>query len=221
MDIRQLLYPIGFLASITFGARLLSQWLQSEIKGKSVVTSLFWQLSLLGNLLLLIHSFVQIQYPICLVQGFNMVISWRNLNLMSVQPFPLKSVFGLLALAPTLITIGFLIQGFFLLGHADWVRTPTMPWASAPAEKLSLAWHIFGTSGIVLFASRFWIQWWLAEKKGYSTLGASFWWSSLIGALLGLVYFVRLQDTVNILGMSLGVIPYIRNILLPKERKGT
>ena len=81
-DWRALLYPLGFLASLLFTTRFMVQWIQSERSRRSHVTPLFWQLSLVANVLLVIHSIIQVQYHVALVQGFNGVISWRNLNLM-------------------------------------------------------------------------------------------------------------------------------------------
>ncbi|WP_420835497.1 lipid-A-disaccharide synthase N-terminal domain-containing protein [Parachlamydia acanthamoebae] len=32
-------------------------------------------------------------------------------------------------------------------------------------KKRAFFWHCLGTIGLALFASRFWIQWWCAEKQ--------------------------------------------------------
>ncbi len=76
--------------TLAFSARFLIQWLQSEKAQKSVVSRSFWQFSLIGNVLLMLHGFIQIQYPICLIQGCHAVISWRNLNLMQTRKPPLS-----------------------------------------------------------------------------------------------------------------------------------
>jgi lipid-A-disaccharide synthase len=66
----------------------------------------------------------------------------------------------------------------------------------------------------VLFSSRFWVQWWHAEKLCQSQLNPLFWWLSLCGGLLSLVYFIHLGDLVNALGPGFGTIPYLRNLML-------
>ena len=65
---RQLLYPLGLISAIAFASRFILQWINSEKVQKSVVSPLFWKISLFGNLTLLIHAFIQLQYQICFVQ---------------------------------------------------------------------------------------------------------------------------------------------------------
>jgi lipid-A-disaccharide synthase-like uncharacterized protein len=81
-DLRAVLYPLGLLSSIAFGARFILQWIQSEKKQASVVSRTFWQFSLLGNIFLALHAFIQFQYHVSLIQSLNAVISIRNLSLM-------------------------------------------------------------------------------------------------------------------------------------------
>jgi lipid-A-disaccharide synthase len=107
---------------------------------------------------------------------------------------------------------------FFLQSNHEWMRPPTLPWSNAHAGHASLAWHFTGFFGMVFFASRYWIQWWFAEKHRKSFLGKSFWWISCVGALFSLSYAIRLSDPVNIIGFSVGLIPYARNLMLFKKR---
>lgn len=218
---RTILYPLGFLSSIAFGARFILQWLQSEKQQKSVVSPSFWYLSLIGNGLLAIHSFVQIQYHICLVQVCNGIISWRNLNLMQSQnqQVTFTTVMKLLGTAFILTSLAFLAQDYLLMREGHWFRTPTAPWQTQALPESSLFWHGLGTLSYLLFSSRFWIQWWLAEKAHSSQLPLSFWWLSLIGAILSIVYFLHIQDMVNLIGPLIGIIPYIRNLMLIQKSK--
>jgi lipid-A-disaccharide synthase len=48
-------------------------------------------------------------------------------------------------------------------------------------------------------------------------LGAQFWWLSLVGDLMTLAYFTQIYDPVNIVGPALGLIPYIRNLMLLRQ----
>jgi lipid-A-disaccharide synthase-like uncharacterized protein len=213
---RTFLYPLGFLSAFTFAARFIVQWVQSEKAQRSVVPRLFWQLSLCGNLLLLLHSFIQVQYPICLMQAINAVISWRNLNLMQTQhsPVTFRTARWLLMGACVLTTLGFIAQDWMLMQGGQWFRVPTAPWQKVSIHSISPLWHGLGAIGYLLFCSRFWVQWWLAEKAQASHLPLSFWWLSLSGALLSMTYFVYTRDSVNLLGPSLGLIQYIRNLML-------
>ena len=165
------------------------QWLYSETKGKSVAPPLFWWLSLIGNLLLFTHATLQMQFHVSLVQTINGVISWRNLDLMKPSNR----------------------QKSFAFTLASWPPSPCWSLATLPFSPLSvrdsrlietISWgsHLLGSIGIVLFSSRFLIQWWDAERSKKSELTPFFWWISLFGGLLSLLYFTRIDDPVNLIG---------------------
>ena len=215
-DWRVILYPLGFLSSIAFGIRFLVQWLQSEQAHKSIVSPLFWKISLIGNLLLLIHSFIQVQIHVCAIQACNAVISWRNLNLMQTNrpPVSFPTVIFLFCCALFFTIVSFAAQDWILTQKGDWFRIPIAPWQTSMQTSTSFFWHLLGSIAYFLFSSRFWIQWWLAEKSHESILPLSFWWLSLIGALLSICYFIHIGDSVNLIGLLFGIIPYIRNIMM-------
>lgn len=220
-DWRIALYPLGFLSAIAFGGRFIIQWIQSEMLGKSHVSPFFWYLSLIGNILLALHALLQVQFPICLIQSTNAIISCRNLDLMkNKNPASTKKVIFLLFLTSFIVTLLFFLQDRFLLKDNNWLRVPTHMWNHSQIIKISFAWHILGTIGYVLFSSRFWVQWWYSEKMHRSEIPNSFWWLSLIGALFSCAYFGRILDTVNLIGPLVGLIPYTRNLML-KTKKTT
>lgn len=219
-DIRAFLYSLGFLSSIAFGARFLVQWIESERRKKSVVPPFFWRLSLIGNLLLLTHSFIQIQAHVFLIQIGNAVISWRNLNLMKSKErqFTFSQTVQLMIVSLVLGTSLYFAQYIFIESQeVSFFRIPLTPWNHHHSNQISLMWHLLGVIGLVLFNSRFWVQWWCAEKEKKSYLGFSFWWVSLVGDALCLAYFAQLGDPVNLVGPLFGLIPYIRNILLLRK----
>jgi len=214
---REVLYPLGFLASLAFTARFLVQWIYSEIKQQSVVTRVFWKLSLAGNLLLMFHSIIQMQFHVAFIQVCNGVVSWRNINLMRSprEQYSLKTTVFLMIGAVSSIVILFGIQNYWLNDGIDgWFRVPVWQWQEGVYEQAGMAWHLIGFGGLILFNSRFWIQWWIAEKNKVSSLGPSFWWMSLIGDIFCLTYFLRIGDLVNIVGPAFGLIPYLRNLML-------
>lgn len=219
---RELLYPLGFLSSLAFTLRFLIQWIQSEKVKDSVVSASFWKISFFGNLLLFVHSFIQVQFHVCVVQACNGVIAWRNLNLMGPQnrQWKLISVVVLLGAAIFFSSFLFMVQGLWIADNeAEWFRTPTLPWGLWGGGDVGILWHIVGSLGVLLFNSRFWVQWWEAETSRRSYLSASFWWLSLIGAILSLTYFARLGDVVNFIGPLFGLVPYVRNLMLINRAK--
>jgi len=83
-----------------------------------------------------------------------------------------------------------------------------------------VAWVVIGLGGQILFTGRMLVQWLVSEKSGKSVVPVSFWWMSLIGATMLLVYFIWRRDIVGILGQATGWFIYIRNlVLIGKARK--
>lgn len=218
---QQLLYPLGFLPGIFFGGRFIYQWLLSESIQKSVVTTLFWRLSIIGNTLLLLHALIQSQYHVATVQTVNAVISWRNLNLMNDKKrVSLNTTIIIMVTCVAAITLFFLFQNMFTLGHESvWFRIPKGIWWNKEEKSVSLIWHMMGIIGLILFASRFWVQWIQSEFEKKSILGSSFWWLSLIGSILCLTYFIHIKDPVNFIGPLFGLVPYLRNLMLIRKTK--
>ncbi len=213
-SLREALYPLGFLSTIAFSWRFMQQWLTSELHQKSIVTRSFWQLSLVGNLLLLIHAFLQLQFHICIIQACNGIISWRNLDLMRErsEQTSFRKVIILMISSIIALAIGFALQGYFSGdGVIEWFRIPI--W-NGNAPQVGFLWHVIGFVGLVLFSGRFWIQWWDAEKEHESSLGLPFWWLSVGGGALSLFYFVHIEDPINVVGPAFGMVPYIRNLIL-------
>ena len=95
---REFLYPLGFVANIPFGIRVFWQWLQSEKKKESVTPHGYWSIGILGNILLCLHSFIQLQFHIGALSAINGVIGWRHINLAGTpeKRWHLLPVFGIL-----------------------------------------------------------------------------------------------------------------------------
>ncbi|MDK3017087.1 lipid-A-disaccharide synthase N-terminal domain-containing protein [Pseudodonghicola flavimaris] len=80
--------------------------------------------------------------------------------------------------------------------------------------QAELVWVIIGLGAQILFSMRFIIQWIASEKQRRSVVPELFWWFSIIGGVTLLAYAVHRQDPVFILGQSLGVVIYLRNLWL-------
>ena len=80
-------------------------------------------------------------------------------------------------------------------------------------------WIILGLFAQFLFFLRFFVQWIVSEKKGQSTIPVSFWYFSIAGSFLLLIYSIYRKDVVFILGQSVGSFIYMRNLILI-HRKG-
>ena len=79
-------------------------------------------------------------------------------------------------------------------------------------EKIRLdRWVILGLCGQVLFMMRFLIQWIVSERRRESTIPIAFWWCSIGGASIVLVYGLVQAEPIIILG-QFGIIVYLRNL---------
>jgi lipid-A-disaccharide synthase-like uncharacterized protein len=76
------------------------------------------------------------------------------------------------------------------------------------------AWIVIGLAGQLLFSARFLIQWLASEKQKRSMIPIAFWHFSIGGGLLLLLYSVHRMDPVFILGQSMGLLIYARNLSL-------
>lgn len=212
---QQLLYPLGLVALPLFFLRFLFQWIASERAGKSVVPELFWQLSLVAHLLMVVHSTIQFQYHVGVVQLASGLIAYRNLELRRRHPCTSSTFCCLFALLLALFTIGFALLA--QLCDASWWSVPMNPWRERPVD-CPWQWHLFGLLGMALFSSRFWIQWWHAERHKWAELPPLFWWMSFIGNGLMLFYFGAIGDLVNGAGPLIALIPYGRNLQFAMRR---
>lgn len=80
-----------------------------------------------------------------------------------------------------------------------------------------LIWLVIGFSGQILFSMRFIIQWIRSEQEKKSVIPIAFWYFSIAGAMALLAYAIHRQDPVFILGQSLGLFIYLRNLYLIKN----
>ena len=75
-----------------------------------------------------------------------------------------------------------------------------------------LLWVGLGLLGQVLFTGRMLVQWLASEKQKRSVIPNAFWWMSLGGSTMLIIYFIWRVDIVGILGQSTGWAIYVRNL---------
>jgi lipid-A-disaccharide synthase-like uncharacterized protein len=86
---------------------------------------------------------------------------------------------------------------------------------SSPA---GFVWVTLGFLGQVLFTGRMLVQWLVSEKHRRSVVPPAFWWMSLIGATMLLVYFLWRREPIGVLGQATGWFVYVRNLWLIHRR---
>lgn len=80
-------------------------------------------------------------------------------------------------------------------------------------------WIAVGLVGQILFTSRFLVQWIASERARRSLVPAAFWWLSLGGGATLLAYAVWRRDPVFILGQAVGLVVYLRNLVLIRRAR--
>ena len=78
------------------------------------------------------------------------------------------------------------------------------------------AWLAVGFIGQALFASRFIVQWFKSEMEGRSVIPVAFWYFSIGGGLITLVYAIHIgKDAAPfVMGQLGGLVVYARNLYL-------
>src|SRR6201990_2230223 len=82
-------------------------------------------------------------------------------------------------------------------------------------------WLAFGLIAQLLFTARFLVQWISSERAGQSVVPMAFWFFSMGGGMMTLIYGIAKREPVIIIGQSLATIIYIRNIMLIVKNRGS
>jgi lipid-A-disaccharide synthase-like uncharacterized protein len=194
-----LLTIFGLFGNLLFTGRVFVQWLASERQGKSVVPVSFWWLSFIATVIMLIYAYAQRQIPYILSLSVALVPYTRNLVIYYRPDRPARPYGIILAIGA-------------LLG--------CVPIAVAWQEgTLHNGWFYFGLVGNAIFGARFFVQWVQSEKRRQSVMSVEFWYVSLIGSILVLIYSLVIRDFVFIFGFAFNIVPYVRNIQLIYRRR--
>lgn len=86
---------------------------------------------------------------------------------------------------------------------------------------VELWWVLFGLSAQLMFTARFLLQWIASERARQSVVPVAFWYFSLVGGLMLFAYALYRKDPVFVLGQSLGVVIYSRNLWLIYANRNT
>ena len=81
------------------------------------------------------------------------------------------------------------------------------------------AWDAVGFVGQFIFFLRFVVQWIATEKKKRTVVPVAFWYLSLTGSVITLVYAIHVGRLVFILAFSLNMLFYTRNLYFVYRRR--
>lgn len=86
-------------------------------------------------------------------------------------------------------------------------------------SRTEAIWVLIGLFGQLLFTARFLVQWIYSERARRSIVPMAFWYFSIGGGLILFSYAIYRRDPVFILGQSMGLVIYLRNIWLIRGEK--
>lgn len=197
-----MIYIIGFLAQLFFSARLLLQWILSEKAKRVVSPTIFWVLSLVGSLLLMIYGWMRDDFAIILGQFVSFYIYMWNLYIKGKWKNVLPVVRYFIGATP-FILVAVMANDFNKVIQELFFN-----------DKIPLWLVIFGTIGQITFTLRFIYQWIYSMKRDESILPLGFWVISVLGSGIIIAYAILRRDPVLILGQITGFFVYIRNIII-------
>jgi lipid-A-disaccharide synthase-like uncharacterized protein len=80
-------------------------------------------------------------------------------------------------------------------------------------------WAAFGVLAQFVFGARFIVQWIASEKAERSVVPMGFWFLSIGGGMMTLIYGFARRDIVIISGQALSIFIYVRNLMLIAKEK--
>lgn len=80
-------------------------------------------------------------------------------------------------------------------------------------------WVLFGFAAQGVFFLRFVVQWFESERRGRSHIPISFWWISIAGAAMLLVYSLKIRSLPFAASSVLSTVIYVRNLMLIYRHK--
>ena len=81
------------------------------------------------------------------------------------------------------------------------------------------AWTFFGLTANACFASRFILQWIVSERKGRSVVPLGFWYLSLVGGIMMLIYAIHVGKLPLVLGAMFTPFIAMRNLWLVRNHR--
>jgi lipid-A-disaccharide synthase-like uncharacterized protein len=75
-------------------------------------------------------------------------------------------------------------------------------------------WATAALVGQAIFGTRFLLQWIASEYRKRSHVPTAFWFMSLAGSVILLCYSVHIKNPIFMLGFSLNILIYLRNLQL-------
>lgn len=197
-----MIFALGLISQVLFFMRTVFQWILSERAKKIISPSIYWIFSIAAGYLFFIYGWLRNDFSILLGQAITYYIYISNLYISGLWSKLHVVIKSILLFTPIIFCIGIFREGnfFFEKFFAD--------------QSIPLWLIVFGSIGQVIFTFRFVYQLIYSIRKNESVLPVGFWLISLFGSIIILIYGMIRLDPILILGQSLSLIAYMRNVML-------
>jgi lipid-A-disaccharide synthase-like uncharacterized protein len=201
------MYATGFISQILFFARTILQWFKSEHEGKVLSPTIFWKISLLASILMLIYGILRNDAAILVGQILVYFIYVRNIQLKNEWSSMSLISRIIILLCPAMILV-------YLFTGTEYTLSTFFK-----NENNPLLLMIWGILAQIIFISRFFYQWIYSESRQESVLPVGFWIISICGSAMTFIYGIFRLDPVLLAAHSLSLFVYLRNILIHYNKK--
>lgn len=93
-------------------------------------------------------------------------------------------------------------------------------WYTAATHNPDAVWISIGFLGQALFGMRFLIQWLSSERRGHSVIPVAFWYFSIFGGAISLVYALHIRAWPVVLGQAMPLLIYARDLWMIYRDRG-
>jgi lipid-A-disaccharide synthase-like uncharacterized protein len=190
---------LGFFSQGLFGLRLLIQLWHTEKHKTTQAPLLYWYTSLWAALLYLLYGVIRQDVVIIIGQVITYFIYIRNIQLQ-----------GRWNSVPILLRLFYVIMPVIML--------VVFAFSMTNISMISLSSAIFwiGFVGQLMMNMRFVIQWIYAERMNTAVFSIFFWYVSIVGSMLLIIYGcwhpLHGFDPVIILSQLLAMLVYVRSV---------
>ena len=212
-------HALGVSGAVVFFGRFYVQWFVSERAGQSVMPVVFWYMSGVGSVALLLYGVCYLHSPVAaLSYGFNSVVYARNL----VHIWNEKGTMTRRALLLFQSCVGvFLLVSVMMVAWTWLHQYHEVRHETREVIVRTWFWIGVGAVGQSLFAARFAVQWVVTEIRKRSVIPPSFWYLSIAASLLLMSSYAQRQEWINVLGMVATLPVYVRNVMLIRAGRAT
>ena len=191
---------IGLLSQVCYAARQLVQWIMTERLRRVVSPTGYWAFSLAGCCFMLWYGWLREDIVILIGQILSFYVYVLNLDYKGAWkriPLFLRIIFYLIPVVAIIATI---------------VAAPTLIDRFLHNPEIPLWLMIYGTCAQLIFLSRYAYQVAVSVKHHESLLLPPFWIISIVGALLIFVYGLYRLDPILLMGQSVAIAIFSRNL---------